>query len=499
MSWRHKLVFHSCKSSYNRFIESAQKPEESQRNILTSLGNLYDPIYGNKRFQTYEDFSQSFEKIHYHHIGQKILEQKRSKKETFSRGVERYEPTSGSTDTVKWIPYTSAFKNQLDFASGAWIYDLMNRHHGIHEGKHFWSLSWIPNHLRGELNNDDLDVLPWYKKIVMKPIMALDSSVTTLPSIRLAQLASILALLTQKVSLISVWSPTFLIRLINLIEDERDFLLNCLKTNNRQFAAFMGIDRELALTKLKMVDKVSVESLKELFPHLCLVSCWDTSTSSYWASKLKSLFPHVHFQGKGLWATEGVVSIPFQGKYPIAINSHFYEFEDLGSGEILPSWKIEKGQKVSPLISTGSGLFRYQLPDECLVKDFFHNTPTLEFIGRIKEVDLAGEKMAHSRATEILKILDQEFEDLEPLSLVASKKERTYKLLASGSAKSEEVQLRLESLLCQSFHYQLARDMEQLEKSKVEIHENVLEEFYQLCYGKKTMDGNIKLEPLVEF
>lgn len=59
------------------------------------------------------------------------------------------------------------------------------------------------------------------------------------------------------------------------------------------------------------------------------MSSWDTAGSKAWAEKLKEKLPSVQFEGKGLWATEGVVTIPYNDQYPLAYQSHFYEFEYL--------------------------------------------------------------------------------------------------------------------------------------------------------------------------
>jgi hypothetical protein len=63
--------------------------------------------------------------------------------------------------------------------------------------------------------------------------------------------------------------------------------------------------------------------------NLALVSAWDTADAAPWAQQLKACFPQAAFEGKGLWATEGVVTIPIDGQYPLAYRSHVYEFEDL--------------------------------------------------------------------------------------------------------------------------------------------------------------------------
>ena len=101
-----------------------------------------------------------------------------------------------------------------------------------------------------------------------------------------------------------------------------------------------------------------------------LISSWATSTSKFWADELIKLFPNATFIGKGLWATEGVITFPFEGKYPLAVTSHFYEFMDIDSKEIFPAWKLEKDQILKPLLTTGAGLFRYIMNDKIAARYF---------------------------------------------------------------------------------------------------------------------------------
>ena len=120
--------------------------------------------------------------------------------------------------------------------------------------------------------------------------------------------------------------------------------------------------------------------------------------------------PNVQFEGKGLWATEGVVTIPYNDQYPLAYQSHFYEFEYLEGekqGQIVPSWQLKQGDVVSPLITSGNGLLRYCLDDCLKVTGFLEQIPCFEFQGRRFGVDLVGEKLAPETAQQLLSQLNE--------------------------------------------------------------------------------------------
>src|SRR5690606_7455774 len=70
-----------------------------------------------------------------------------------------------------------------------------------------------------------------------------------------------------------------------------------------------------------------------LWPWLRMVSCWADGNCAAAASELGLLFPHAEVCGKGLLATEGFVSLPWQvsGASALAVRSHFLEFLPLDS------------------------------------------------------------------------------------------------------------------------------------------------------------------------
>src|SRR2546429_9039855 len=104
-----------------------------------------------------------------------------------------------------------------------------------------------------------------------------------------------------------------------------------------------------------MICRGSIETAA-LWPHLRLISCWTTAESARIVPEIKQRFPGVAIQGKGLLATEGVVSIPietYEGCVA-ALTSHFLEFID-ESGKCWLISQLEEGAAYSVLLTTGGG------------------------------------------------------------------------------------------------------------------------------------------------
>src|SRR5690606_12702580 len=145
---------------------------------------------------------------------------------------QRYQPTSGSTSQIKWIPYTPAFLHELDQTISPWVADLYQRFPGIRQGRHYWSLSWVPGELRSAAAsvNDDLQLLPWWKRLFMRHTMAVPEQVSLAPSSELSLFASLCYLRASRdLTLMSVWSPTFLLSLLEQLGQQRDAVAQVLE------------------------------------------------------------------------------------------------------------------------------------------------------------------------------------------------------------------------------------------------------------------------------
>lgn len=517
----HSLVYHFSKIAYRRYRDSLSHVERVQRKKLKELLRLSSNTeLGRKHKLTedlsWEDFKERTPITEYPDYESLISRQKESGDLVVSgETCNRYQPTSGSTSKMKWIPYTGKFLSELDEAIGPWLVNIYQIEKRLFNGKHYWSLSWIPTDLRKKINtnaNDDLALLPFWKRLLMSLTMAVPNDISLASSSEGSIIATLAYLAsTKNLALISVWSPTFALNLFEQIKMYRQELAGILEEGNwgkfQDELSFIPCPRSKEASSIisQWDGTVSSEFLHELWPNMGIISSWDSSSSTLWANDLKNLFPKATFQGKGLWATEGVVTIPFEGKYSLAVNSHFYEFEDLESNKVYPAWGLKKGQVVKPLLTTGSGFLRYTLRDRLKVVDFIDNCPCFSFQGRIDGVDLVGEKMSPEIATNIIERVSEKH-DIRALSLLGVTQGRDgwekpgYLLLCEGSEQSankNEIAHYTEEILQESFHYKLARDINQLAPVKVLLRPEAREIYKRRGEKRGMVLGDMKIEPLI--
>jgi hypothetical protein len=152
----------------------------------------------------------------------------------------------------------------------------------------------------------------------------------------------------RELRLISVWHPSFLGQLLEALAARWDRLIVDLAVRDPRRAA--------ELRRLRPDD------VQGIWPTLGLISCWGDGPARSAAESLARRFPHVEVQPKGLIATEAIVTIPFAGRHPLAIGSHFFEFID-SNGCARLAHQLERGVDYTVVVTTGGGLYRYRLAD----------------------------------------------------------------------------------------------------------------------------------------
>lgn len=195
------------------------------------------------------------------------------------------------------------------------------------------------------------------------------------------------------------------------------------------------------------------------------------------------------------------MTIPYDDLYPLAYHSHFYEFEYLAGehqGDIIPSWQLKLNDLVSPVLTSGNGLLRYCLDDCLRVTGFYGQVPCFEFQGRRFGVDLVGEKLSPEVAHKLLTRLNQQH--IQAISLFAVDTQQQakpfYAVLVEGEATSPLSVDEIDQALREHFHYELARDLGQLDQPQIFYVDNGWEGYKQVVVREGMIEGNIKPEPL---
>lgn len=386
----------SAQPSLEYFHQMLTCPKQVQGRFLQNIllrnkDTLFGSTHGFNNITTYQAYQEAVS-IHRYAQLQPYIEQLAAGKTHIltAEAVVSFELTGGSTQGSKLIPYTRSGLDGFRLAVLAWLADLQQRP-GINAGRTYWSISpalRTPTYTEGGMAigmESDASYFGEEALPALSALMVTSSDIAAAKDFASWERMTLLALLrTPDLSLISVWSPTFLLQLLEAIQRNGDDLIAEVERTD--------LSRAKLLRNSILANSIDTQSI---WPHLDTISCWTDAASGWFVPRLQALFPHAWIQGKGLLATEGVVTLPLLGcRAPVlAVGSAFYEFLDMSEQAWLAHELLE-GAVYRVVLTTASGLYRYDLGDCVRVCGWLQDTPLLEFVGRSGAVcDLCGEKL----------------------------------------------------------------------------------------------------------
>lgn len=319
-----------------------------------------------------------------------------------SAPIVAFEETGGSTSGRKLIPYTAMGLTAFRLAVLPWLAELARAIPAITQGRAYVAISpatrpqrMTPAGISVGLASDaaylGADLAPTFAAL-----LAVSPEVGRIAEVeewRIATLAELVA--APDLSFVSVWSPTFLLdhmQALPALADRVSARLNAADAQRLDAALRHG----------------SIETAR-LWPQLACISCWTDGASAAFAARLAELFPHARVEPKGLLATEAAITLPFAGSDGAipALTSTVIEFVDEG-GAVGLCDELSPGGLYRVLLTTWSGLYRYDIGDVVRCMGMEGGLPRLRFEGRAGRVsDLVGEKLDDAFVARALSELGQ--------------------------------------------------------------------------------------------
>ncbi len=468
--------------AWNHFRHALREPEATQREILHRLiarnaDSAFGRAHGFSAIRSYEEFRARVPVADYENIEPWVARLMRGEQRLLTvERVTRLLPTSGSTGGRKLIPFTAGFQCELNAAIGPWMVDLFRQNPSIALGPAYWSISpALPSAVEESTVSigfdDDSAYLGGLRQQLVEAALAVPSALRLVKDVERSRYLTLLCLLRQRgLRLVSVWHPSFLSLLLDVLPACWDELLHDVERGGCQRADGLPpeVRRVMAARPLPQraveLRHAGPNNLHVLWPSLRVVSCWGDAQATLPARELQRRLPGVVVQSKGLLATEAFVSIPFRGAHPVAIRSHFFEFIDDG-GEVRLAHELQRGGSYRVVVTTGGGLWRYRLGDLVEVDGFVDHTPSLRFLGRSGNVsDLCGEKLAEAFVTSAIESALTGCEAKSRFAMLAPENVSGrwhYTLFIEGGADNA-LASRLDMDLRANPHYAHCRDLGQL-------------------------------------
>lgn len=336
--------------------------------------------------------------------------------------------SSGTTSQAKYIPITSQFLDDYRRGWQVWGINAMDSHRSLH----FSDIVQIgSNHDQYRTNSGTpcgniSGLVGAMQSRVVQTMYAVpnpvgkitDSSAKSYTALRCA-------IANAHVGLVMTANPSTLIQLSKiahlqqneLIRDIADGTLSskfeidpAIRTQlrGRTGRPDRGRARELELIAARTGSLMP----RDVWPKLALVAVWTGGSVGCYLEPMRKYFGDVPVRDHGLSASEGRMTIPLADGTAagvLDVGSHYFEFipeDEHGTANptVLEAHELREGRNYFILLTTVSGLYRYDIRDVVRCTGFLGTTPLLEFLHKGAHIaSVTGEKLAESQVVSAIR------------------------------------------------------------------------------------------------
>ena len=251
-----RLFIFFCKKSYKDFvsnIKSKSKIRETQVKILLEILKTNKNTEYLKNFETgsqilnaenekelIEKFQNKIPIVNYEDIKEFVEKEKSGENNVLlSDKIKLFELTSGSTSDVKYIPYTEKFLKSYMNGVFAWIYNLYQNNKRLFFGSSYWSVSPILKReavTSGGIRvgiEDDTSYFDKVSAFFLNKLFTVPKEIKNIQNMEdFLLITGVFLLLSENLTMISVWSPSFLMILLDFIEKNHRGICQIVKSED---------------------------------------------------------------------------------------------------------------------------------------------------------------------------------------------------------------------------------------------------------------------------
>ena len=250
------LFIFFCKKSYKNFvsnIKSKSKIRETQEKILLEILKTNKNTEYLKIFETesqilnaenekelIEKFQNKIPIVNYEDIKEFVEREKSGESNVLlSDKIKLFELTSGSTSDVKYIPYTKKFLKSYMNGVFSWIYNLYQNNKRLFLGSSYWSVSPILKReavTSGGIRvgiEDDTSYFDKVSAFFLNKLFTVPKEIKNTQNMEdFLLITAVFLLLSENLTMISVWSPSFLMILLDFIEKNYKVICQIVKSED---------------------------------------------------------------------------------------------------------------------------------------------------------------------------------------------------------------------------------------------------------------------------
>jgi hypothetical protein len=225
-----------------------------------------------------------------------------------------------------------------------------------------------------------------------------------------------LALAQPDVTYLGTPNPSTFLRLLTILNEQRDLLLHSLKTGRLEALGALTpsqrqhVSRLLGPAPLRAAALQAIPQLTfaNVWPRIRLVTTWTGGSCGIALANVRATLPSdTMVMELGYQSSECRGTIAVEAETPAGLpplHHHFVEFVeqaawDGGRRHCLTLDQLEVGRCYYVVVTTIAGLYRYFMNDLVEVTGFLHRTPLIRFVQKGRGVtSVTGEKLYEAQA-----------------------------------------------------------------------------------------------------
>lgn len=334
--------------------------------------------------------------------------------------------SSGTTAESKFIPITQRFLDDYRRGWQVWGIHAFDHRPGLNH-KNILQVASDYNRYQTESNipcGNISGLAAAMQRPIVRFMYTIPLSVSKICDARAKYYTILrLALMDDNVGMLTTANPSTLVQLAAIADTEKECLIRDITdgTLSTRFevspeirawlAPYLSRRHSKRVRELEtLVSKTGGLKLSHAWPQLETLAVWTGGSCAAYLPGVRAQFgDEISIRDHGLSASEGRMTIPLSDNSAdgvLDVTTHFFEFipeAEHGSTNptVLPAHELELDHNYFILLTTSSGLYRYDICDVVRCTGFLGTTPVLRFLHKGAHIsNLTGEKISESQVVE---------------------------------------------------------------------------------------------------
>jgi len=419
------FAYNHAKRTYQKFVAAARNATAVQQRVLRSKIRIFaDSDFARKhrfdRIRDYHDFARLVPICTYDDL-RPYIEQVKAGNTAALLGRQKvimFALTSGTTAEPKYIPVTPQFLSEYKRGWNAWgLKALMDHPAALLRSilqvaspmdEHYTQAGIPCGAITGLTARTQKRLVRRYYATPQQTAYIGDAVARYYTIMRFA--------IARDVAWLIAANPSTLLRLAESADAHKETLIRDLADGTLTPPGQIAPELLADLRRLCRPDRSRARQLERLaerhgrlrpqdYWQLEFIACWTGGTMGLHLQYLKEWFGDLPVRDVGLIASEGRMSVPVEDDTPagiLEVTSHFYEFIPADQIEsqhpdVLLCHQLQVGAEYYIILTTCSGLWRYNIFDLIRVTGYFGEAPIIEFLSKGERIaSLTGEKLTEN-------------------------------------------------------------------------------------------------------